>query len=120
MTRAMGTAVEMPVDLDTVTDDLAVAVLAGRGHAMNGAFEAVEDMAGASRDHLEALVIVVPTYLARCHRRPFPGTRFACVPVQRGSTTRSGVAASGAARPTRRPFPRPCSLLGAGRDASPG
>ena len=66
--RAVGTAVNAPVNLDAMTDDLARAVSTCRGQTMNGALEAVEDVACARSDNLKALVVVVSTDLAHCHR----------------------------------------------------
>jgi hypothetical protein len=52
---------------EAVADDPAFTVRACRRERMNRALEAVEDVR-ASRPHdLEALVVVVSAYLARCH-----------------------------------------------------
>jgi hypothetical protein len=61
MLSAVGAAVEMSLDLGAVADGSAATVLAYRGHGLNRAFEAVEDMSGSGSHHFEALVVVVAT-----------------------------------------------------------
>jgi hypothetical protein len=53
LSRAVGTAVERSLGLDTVANDLALAVLAHRGEPVNRALEAVKRMGVAGSDHLE-------------------------------------------------------------------
>ena len=50
---AVGAAVEGPLGFDSVTDDLALAVLAHRGEFVNRAFEAVERMGLPSGNDLK-------------------------------------------------------------------
>src|SRR5262249_27976058 len=72
---AMGAAVVVAVGFDSVAHDLAVAVLAFGRERVNGALEAVEDVAAAGERHFEGFVVVVAANLADRHRRPPPDTR---------------------------------------------
>jgi hypothetical protein len=58
---------EPAVDLDSMPDDLAIAVFAYRGHCLNGTFKAVERMAGSGRHDLEALVIIIAAHFTPSH-----------------------------------------------------
>jgi hypothetical protein len=70
---AIRTTVEGPARLNPMPDDLAPAMVTGRGQSMDGAFEAVEDVRLASHDDLEGFVIIIPTYFTSSHfRRSFP------------------------------------------------
>jgi len=57
--RAVGAAIESVLGLDPVPDDPAPALSADRGQLLDRAFEAVEDMLPARRDHLEGQIIIV-------------------------------------------------------------
>jgi hypothetical protein len=63
----MGAAVERVVRLDTVTDHLATAVGADGRQLVDGALEAVEDVALTGRDDLEGEVVLVAADLASRH-----------------------------------------------------
>lgn len=65
--RAMRAAVEPAIDLGAVADNLALAVLTDRRHAVNGALEAVESVVLPGGDHLKRLVVVVAAHLAGPH-----------------------------------------------------
>src|SRR5262245_19537004 len=67
LTRAIGAAIESVLGLDAVPDDPAAAVGADRGQFLNRAFEAVEDMLPAGRDHLEGQVIIVSAHFTFGH-----------------------------------------------------
>src|SRR5438093_81533 len=64
---AVRAAVEVPVDLDAVTDDRARAVLADRRQLLDRALEAVEHVPVPGRRHFERLVVVVPAHFADAH-----------------------------------------------------
>jgi hypothetical protein len=64
---AVAAAVPAAVDLHAVADDLHPAVLADRGHPVDGALEAVEDVHRALGVHLEAHRIVVSANLTSGH-----------------------------------------------------
>ena len=55
----MGAAEEMAVDLYSVADDFTFAVFAAGSECLDCAFEAVEDVFGASGNDFETLVVVV-------------------------------------------------------------
>ena len=57
----MGAAEEMAVDLYSVADDFTFAVFATGSYCLDCAFEAVEDVFGASGNYFETLVVVVST-----------------------------------------------------------
>jgi hypothetical protein len=61
----VGAAKERVTLFDTVTDNLAAAMVARRGQGMNGAFEGVEDMLPAAGRHSERLVIVVAAHFLK-------------------------------------------------------
>src|SRR5690606_26140630 len=67
LTRAVGAAVEAPLDLDAVPDHDRPAVLAPRRHPGDGALEAVERVGGTRSGDLEALVVLVAALLAAGH-----------------------------------------------------
>src|ERR671910_2292496 len=69
---AVRAAVEATLDLDPVADHRAVAVLAARRHAADGALEAVEGVVIAGGNHLEGLVVVVAAHLADGHGDDLP------------------------------------------------
>jgi hypothetical protein len=71
----MGAAEEATVCLDSMSDDLHAAVLAGGGQSVDCALEAIEGVRAAT-SHLnhEGFVILIPTDLALGHfRAPFAG-----------------------------------------------
>src|SRR5262249_17396465 len=82
--RAMGTAVDLPVCLDPMTDDPAMAVGALRRHRLNFALEAVERHRAASLRHVQSLVVVVTADIA---------TRHGATPLRPPVDLNSGVAA---------------------------
>jgi hypothetical protein len=55
----MGAAEEMAVDLYSVADDFTFAVFAAGSYCLDCAFEAVEDVFGATGNYFETLVVVV-------------------------------------------------------------
>src|SRR5215813_4802254 len=57
--RATGATIKRVLGLDAVPDDLAAAVSADRRQLLDRAFEAVEDVLSARRDHLEGQIIIV-------------------------------------------------------------
>lgn len=57
---AVCAAEEPPARLDAVTDDVTVTVLAARRESLDGTLEAVEDVVGPGRDHLEDLSYSFP------------------------------------------------------------
>jgi len=63
----MGAAKEVALDLHSVADDPAFAVLANWGHCLDRALEAVENMTCASGCHLKSLVVLVATNFASGH-----------------------------------------------------
>src|SRR5215207_4005327 len=69
----MSTAKEGALRFDAVADDPAPAVVADRRQLVDRAFEAVEHVAVAGRDHLEREIVVVPAHLALRHRYPRTG-----------------------------------------------
>jgi hypothetical protein len=56
-------------NFDTMADDSAPAMLAGRRERMNRAFETIEDVSGVVTPDLKRLVIVISTNFAFCHDR---------------------------------------------------
>jgi hypothetical protein len=60
--------VEVAIHFGTVSNDTAVAVLAYGRHRLNGAFEAVKNVALSSRNQIETLVVLVPTHFASGHK----------------------------------------------------
>src|SRR6266567_102309 len=71
---AVGAAVEATADLDAVADNPAAAPLADRGHLLDGALKAVEDVPVPGRHHLEGLVVVIAAHLADRHPDHLPTT----------------------------------------------
>jgi hypothetical protein len=67
--RAIRTAIERPLRLDPMPDDLAAAMIADRREFVNRAFEAVEGVTRAGGDHLKRQIVVVAANLAFSHRR---------------------------------------------------
>ena len=61
---------KLPADLDSMPDDLAVAVLAYRSNRVNGTLKAVERVMGSRRNKLERLVVIVTANLTTRHVRP--------------------------------------------------
>jgi hypothetical protein len=66
----MGAAEEDSIGLDAVPDDLASAVIADRGKHLNGALEAVENVAIVGDHHLESTLVIVAAKLALGHGAP--------------------------------------------------
>lgn len=66
--RAICAAVKDSVRFDSVPNDLATAVFAGRSELVNRAFEAVEHMPFAADDHFECSLIFISANFALCHR----------------------------------------------------
>ena len=68
----MGAAVEGPIGLYPMPNDLAATVLASRGKSGDGAFKAVEHMRPPSHEHLKGLIVLVAAHFTLCHARiPF-------------------------------------------------
>src|SRR5215510_336331 len=65
--RAVGAAIERVLGLDAMPDDPAAALRADRGQLLDRAFEAVEDVLPARRDHLEGQVIIVAANFTLSH-----------------------------------------------------
>ena len=65
--RAVGTAVERALSLDTMSDDSALAVRAGWRQCVNRALETVEDVGFSGVNHLKGLVVVVSADFALGH-----------------------------------------------------
>lgn len=63
----MGATKEVTLDLHAVADDPAFAVLANRGHRLDRALEAVENMTYTGCRHLESLVVLVATNFTNGH-----------------------------------------------------
>jgi hypothetical protein len=57
----------MPVHLDAVSDDPAIAMLAYGRDRLNRAFEAIEGMPDAGRNQFESFVVIVAANFALCH-----------------------------------------------------
>ena len=63
--RAVGAAVEVPIRLDAVADDLHPAVLTHRGQGVYGALEAVEGVLVPPRHtDIESLIVLISADLA--------------------------------------------------------
>jgi hypothetical protein len=58
---------EVAADFHSMPNHFAFTVLADRGHCLDRALEAIEDVPRASRDQFKTLVVVVSTNLALCH-----------------------------------------------------
>jgi len=69
---AVRTAEELPVGLEAVAEDAAVAVVADRCHLLGGAFDAVEGMDRSLGVYLERHLVVVAADLAHGHGRSTP------------------------------------------------
>jgi hypothetical protein len=67
LSGTVGAAIEGPLRLDTMPNDLAAAVLAYRSQPVNGAFEAVERMGVAGCNHLEGEVVIVTADFTSSH-----------------------------------------------------
>src|SRR6266511_595045 len=67
LARAIGAAIERVLGLDAMPDDPAAALSADRGQLLDRAFEAVEDMLPARRDHLEGQIIIVAANFTLSH-----------------------------------------------------
>ena len=65
--RAVGTAVERAPGLDTMSDDSALAVRAGRRQCMNRALETVEHVRFSGVNHFKGFVVVVSADFALGH-----------------------------------------------------
>jgi hypothetical protein len=65
--RAIGAAIERVIGLDAMPDDPTAALRADRGQLLDRAFEAVEDVLPARRDHLESQVIIVAANFTLSH-----------------------------------------------------
>jgi hypothetical protein len=65
--RAVCTAVERALGLDTMSDDSALAVRAGRRQCVNRALETVEDVRFSGVNHFKGLVVVVSADFAYGH-----------------------------------------------------
>jgi hypothetical protein len=63
----MSAAKEVTLDLHAVANDPAFAVLANRGHRLDRALEAVENMTCTGGRHLESLVVLVATNFTSRH-----------------------------------------------------
>ncbi|MGE5113486.1 MAG: hypothetical protein ACM3JB_21700 [Acidobacteriaceae bacterium] len=63
----MSAAKEVTLDLHAVANDPTFAVLANRGHRLDRALEAVENMTCTGRRHLESLVVLVATNFTGRH-----------------------------------------------------
>jgi hypothetical protein len=76
----MGTTEEVTIDLDAVSDDSALAVLANRGHRLDSTLEAVENMMRVGSYDLKAFVVLIATNFTRGHnalpRRSIIAARF--------------------------------------------
>jgi hypothetical protein len=74
---------ELPADLHSLPDDLAVAVLAYRSDRVDGTLKAVERVVGSRRNKLESLVVIVSANLTTRHVRPpnIQDHRFECRPA---------------------------------------
>src|ERR1041385_647187 len=64
---AVSTAEELAIHLGTVADHPAAAMLTHRGHRLDRALEAVEDVPLPGRDYLECLVIFVSAHFTGGH-----------------------------------------------------
>jgi len=63
----MSAAKEVTLHLHAVANDAAFAVLANRGHRLDRALEAVENMTCTGGHHLESLVVIVATNFTSRH-----------------------------------------------------
>jgi hypothetical protein len=70
----MGTTEKRAFGLDTVTDDLASAVIADRRQLVDGALKAIKRMGVARRNDLEGQVIVVAADFTSSHRASYLGS----------------------------------------------
>jgi len=67
---AMGAAVKASTHLNAVPDHLAMAMLADRGHSLDGTLEAVECMARSESYYFECFVVIVTAHFTLRHRIP--------------------------------------------------
>ncbi|HLI72147.1 MAG TPA: hypothetical protein VKV19_20520 [Ktedonobacteraceae bacterium] len=65
--RAICTAVEDAVDLYTMTDNSAVAMVTNRGQAGHGALKAIKDMFLPGHDNLEGFIVVIAALFTLGH-----------------------------------------------------
>jgi hypothetical protein len=63
----VGAAEKPSVHFDSVTDNLAVAVFAGRSKSLDRTFKTVERMSRIRRNNLESLIVFVATNFALRH-----------------------------------------------------
>src|SRR5688500_16109387 len=89
---AVRAAEEGPIRLDSMTDDPAAAVIAGRCEGVDGALERVEGVALGAQSHLERLVVFVAADLTDSHERLLPAgqTRKLAAPETQFSWVISG------------------------------
>jgi hypothetical protein len=59
---------KLPLDLDSMSDHFALAMLANRSHRLNRAFETIEGMPCSSRLDCECLVVFIAADFALRHR----------------------------------------------------
>jgi hypothetical protein len=74
--RAMGAAVENTVRLDTVANNLAIAMTALRCERMNGALKAVKEMRFTLHYHLDDFVVIVPAHFTFHHNSLLVAARY--------------------------------------------
>jgi hypothetical protein len=67
LSRAVGTAVKGSLGLDTMANDLALAVLAHWGKLVNRTLKAVERMGVAGSDDLKGQIVIVAADLTSSH-----------------------------------------------------
>src|SRR3989442_8531637 len=67
LTGAVSTAKERSLCLDTVTDDLAAAMVADGGELLNCALKAVEDMVHAGGNDVKRQIVVVAAHFTFGH-----------------------------------------------------
>ena len=66
---AVVAAVELAVlRLQAMADDLAAAMVAGRGQGVDRALETIEGVSAAAQGDLKGFVILIPADFALCHR----------------------------------------------------
>jgi hypothetical protein len=63
----MGATKILPSCLDALTYHLEAALISRRGEHLNGAFEAVEDVAAAANDNLKRPLIIIAAQLTLGH-----------------------------------------------------
>jgi len=70
LARTVRTAEEPRICFDSMSDDLATAVITGWGKTVNCALKAVECVSLAGGNNLESQMVVITTYFALCHIAP--------------------------------------------------